>query len=220
MSKSDILSYFYTNSESLTPYRILLVMAAALAGAVLIHIVYRATCVDGLYNGSFNNGNILLALITTVIMLMISSNIVISLGMVGALSIVRFRTAVKDARDTIFLFWSIVLGLCVGSQNFLLAGISTLFIGAVTLVLSFLPHGAGRCTVIVRGSGVDAAALEAALHGASRRARLEAVNHSAAESEWVYAVSVKPDRAAALAETLRAVPGVAQVNLVSARAEE
>ena len=92
MNKQEILEFFYTNSEELTPVLVLLVLCMALCAAAVIYLTYRFTTEPTVYSQSFNVGNVVLTLITTVIMLMISSNIVISLGMVGALSIVRFRT--------------------------------------------------------------------------------------------------------------------------------
>ena len=103
MNKQEILEFFYTNSEELTPVLVFLVLCMALCAAAVIYLTYRFTTEPTVYSQSFNAGNVVLTLITTVIMLMISSNIVISLGMVGALSIVRFRTAVKDARDTLYI---------------------------------------------------------------------------------------------------------------------
>ena len=131
MNKKEILEFFYTNSEELTPVLVFLVLCMALCAAAVIYLTYRFTTEPTVYSQSFNAGNVVLTLITTVIMLMISSNIVISLGMVGALSIVRFRTAVKDARDTLYIFWSMVTGLSVGTQNFVLSMLSVCFISAV-----------------------------------------------------------------------------------------
>ena len=84
-------------------------------------------------------------------MLMISSNIVISLGMVGALSIIRFRTAIKDSRDTVFIFWAITEGLCIGSQNFKLAVVTTLFIAILMLVVGFLPKLYYKYLIVISG---------------------------------------------------------------------
>ena len=215
MSKNDIMAYFATNSSNLTPLNIVFILILALAGGMLIYTVYKVTCTDRPYNAGFNNGNILLTLITTVIMLMISSNIVISLGMVGALSIVRFRTAVKDSRDTIFLFWSIVLGLCIGSQNYPLAFISVLFIGVVCIVVSLLPKAKGRYTIIIRANGADSKAVERAVAKADKKARQESVNYYGDNQEWVYTLSIKDNSGSAVVEAIKVIPGVNQVNVVS-----
>ena len=89
-------------------------------------------------------------------MMMISSNIAISLGMVGALSIVRYRTAIKDPNDTLFLFWSIVEGLCVGAQMLKMAAISTLFIAIVVIIANYIGFFRKKYLIIVRGDQVSA----------------------------------------------------------------
>lgn len=155
MSKSDILNWFSTNSVNLTAQAIIGIMCSALIVAAVIFLTYRFTYKGVSYNQKFNVSNVLILLITVVIMLMISSNIVISLGMVGALSIVRFRTAIKDPRDTIFIFWSITEGLCVGSQNFKLAFISTVFIAIVMLLFHQYQYLWNKYIIIIRGEGKD-----------------------------------------------------------------
>ncbi len=215
MSKNDIMTYFATNSSNLTPLNIVFIMLLALAGGLIIYIVYKFTCTDRPYNAGFNNGNILLTLITTVIMLMISSNIVISMGMVGALSIVRFRTAVKDSRDTIFLFWSIVMGLCIGSQNYSLAFVSVLFIGVVTIGISLLPKAKGKHTLVIRACGADSSVVEKAVYEIDPKAIQDAVNYYDDNQEWVYTISVKNKGASNAVENLKNINGVRRVNIVS-----
>lgn len=214
MSARDILSVFFTNSENLTPTRILLVLLIALAGGVAIWFTYRFTIETTLYSRSFGISNIIMVLLTTIIMLMISTNIVISLGMVGALSIVRFRTAVKDPRDTLYLFWSIVVGLCTGSQNFILAVLSTLFVSVILFFISFVPRRKNRYTLIVRTQGLTLDEVQQQF-GSSVPYQLQAMHKSEGEGEYIFALSGKEAACAALAGSLETLPGVQQVNLVS-----
>lgn len=151
MSKKQIMEWFYSNSINLTALNIVFIMICALCIALVIFGVYWLTFRGIAYNVKFNISNIIIMLVSTVIMLMISSNIVISLGMVGALSIVRFRTAIKDPKDTIYLFWSIVEGLCIGSQNFKLAIITTLFIAIVLVMCHFIFKQNGKYLIILQG---------------------------------------------------------------------
>ena len=134
MSKTKILEWFNTNNNALDTNHIILYMLAALFISIIIYITYRITYTGVSYNNKFAITNLIILLIATVLMMMISSNIAISLGMVGALSIVRYRTAIKDPNDTLFLFWSIVEGLCVGAQMLKMAAISTLFIAIVVII--------------------------------------------------------------------------------------
>ncbi len=88
-----------------------------------------------MYSHKFNVSLVAMALITSEIILTISSNLVLSLGMVGALSIVRFRTAVKEPLDIVFMFWSIAIGITAGARLFALTILSSLFIGAILYFL-------------------------------------------------------------------------------------
>lgn len=212
MSNEQILSALAAGIQSHTPSQILTALLAALAGGLLIFFVYRLAVSGTAYSRSFNTGNVILTLLTTVIMLMISSNVVISLGMVGALSIVRFRTAVKEVRDTLFLFWSIVHGLCAGSQNYLLAVLAGLFIGAVILFFRLTEQlSPGNYTLIVRCSGTQAA-VESVLRAHSRRFRLRAAVTLREEVELVYRVRLSLRRCAALLEELRGQAGISQAS--------
>ena len=153
MTKEEILNYFYTNSTNLRIRSILMIMIAALLIAGVIYFTYWLAHKGVSYNNKFNLSLVMISLISVVIMLMISSNIVISLGMVGALSIVRFRTAIKDSRDTVFIFWAISEGLCVGSQNFKLAWITTIFIASIIMIASLIEKKQNKYLLILSGGG-------------------------------------------------------------------
>ena len=90
-----------------------------------VYAAYYLTSPRVSYNGSFGISLVAMTIITTAIMAVISSNIALSLGMVGALSIIRFRTAIKDPRDAMFIFWSIMIGICCGVAQYIIALAST-----------------------------------------------------------------------------------------------
>ncbi len=218
MTAKDILSFFYQNSVNLTPGRILLILAMALAGGVVIWFTYRFTTEHSVYNPVFGISHLFMVLLTCVIMLMISVNIVISLGMVGALSIIRFRTAVKDPRNTMFLFWAMVAGLCIGSQNFVLAALSTLFISAVLFVVFLLPKHRTRFTLIVC-STLGAEELQALL-GTGVSCRLQAMQAGGdGAAEYVFTLSGRHAACVAAATALEKNAAVQQVNLISPGAD-
>lgn len=210
MSKREILQMFYTTSASFTPQKIILVMCLGLAVSLVIFLTYRFTYRGVSYNSRFNAANVLILLITIVIMIMISSNIAISLGMIGALSIVRFRTAIKDPWDTVFIFWSIIEGLCVGSQNFLLAGISTLLIAIIAFVFSW--HGGlyKKYMLILRGEGLDAKEAEALLKG--RAYQIRTLDTTGDFTEMIIELSGRQNLDHDLLEKLRHLPGIQTVN--------
>ena len=210
MSKREILQMFYTTSASFTPQKIFLVMCLGLAVSLIIFLTYRFTYRGVSYNSRFNAANVLILLITIVILIMIISNIAISLGLIGALSIVRFRTAIKEPWDIVFIFWSIIEGLCIGSQNFLLAGISTLFIAIIAFVFSWLGGLHKKYMLILRGEGLDAKEAESLLKG--RPYQIRTLDTTGDFTEMIIELSGRQNLDHDLLEKLRGLPGIQTVN--------
>lgn len=120
----------------LSVVRILLTLGLAFLIGMYIFAIYRKTFSGVMYSKSFGVSLVMLAMITSFIILPITSNLTLSLGMVGALSIVRFRTAVKDPIDTVYMFWSIAVGITLGAKFFLPAILASAVIGVLMLLLS------------------------------------------------------------------------------------
>ena len=221
MSKEDIVSYFYTNSANLGVKTIGLIMAGALLIAAIIYITYYLSYRGTAYNSKFNGSLVLMLLISVVIMLMISSNIVISLGMVGALSIVRFRTAVKDSRDTVFIFWAIAEGLSVGSQNFKLALVTTLAIAVVLLALTYVPKLWNKYLLVVTGekTAIDTAELLKVLKGYAASSKIRTVSKDGKTQEMVIELAVKRELKPGLVDEVMKVSGVEGANVVMQSSE-
>lgn len=121
--------------------------------AMYIFMIYRMMNRNAFYNRNFNLALIALAVITAAVILTIQSNIVISLGMVGALSIVRFRTAVKDPMDLVFLFWSISAGIICGAGFAVVAVVASVVITVIILLCDKMP--VGRAAVILLVNSTD-----------------------------------------------------------------
>ena len=117
-----------------------------------IFITYRLVNKKSFYNKSFHASLPALAIITAAIILTIQSNIVVSLGMVGALSIVRFRTAIKDPMDLVFLFWSISVGIMCGASCFLVAVVTSVVVTIGILVVEWLPIAKAPQILLVNSS--------------------------------------------------------------------
>ncbi|MDF2567980.1 MAG: hypothetical protein K0R90_1436 [Oscillospiraceae bacterium] len=135
MTFNDI---FKTNFlEKTTSFSLLdtaIAMGLAFAIGLFIFLIYKKTYSGVMYSDSFGVSLIAMTLITTLIILAITSNVILSLGMVGALSIVRFRTAVKEPLDIAFLFWSISVGIVMGAGFIPLGVLGSLFIGIIMIV--------------------------------------------------------------------------------------
>lgn len=213
MSKTKILEWFNGNNASLSSDRILLYLIAALAVAAIIYITYRITYTGVSYNNKFAVTNLIILLIATTLMMMISSNIAISLGMVGALSIVRYRTAIKDPNDTLFLFWSIVEGLCVGAQMLKIAVITTLFIAIVVIAATYIGCFRHKYLIIIRGSKeVSTDNLAASVNKLYPKNRIRTSNYMASGVEIIIEVTSKVSISEENIKTILAVPGIESVN--------
>ena len=221
MGKDEIFNYFYSNSADLGIKTTIIIMLGGLVIGLFIYLTYFVTYRGVAYNARFNASLVVILLICVVIMLMISSNIVISLGMVGALSIVRFRTAVKDSRDTVFIFWAIAEGLSVGSQNFKLALVTTLFIGVIIAGISFVPGGRNKYLVIVRGGEeqIDFAELKKVMRGVASHFRLRSINKDESHQEMIFELKVRGQMEMENVELISSVEGVKAVNWVAEAGE-
>ena len=134
MTFNDIFkSSFLENVSEFSILDTVIGLAVALVIGLFIFIIYKKTLTGVLYSGGFALTLVGLSLVTTLVIMAVTSNVVLSLGMVGALSIVRFRTAIKDPRDAMFIFWSIMIGICCGVAQYIVALAST-----VVLLVFFL----------------------------------------------------------------------------------
>ena len=135
MSFNDIFkNSFLERTTSFSIVDTLISLALAFAIGMFIYFVYKKTYQGVMFSRSFGVSLVALTMIATFIILAVTSNVVLSLGMVGALSIVRFRTAIKDALDLVYLFWSVGAGIVLGACLYPLAIIGSLVVGAILLV--------------------------------------------------------------------------------------
>jgi uncharacterized membrane protein YhiD involved in acid resistance len=137
MTFQDIFkSSFLENITSISMLDMVIALVLAFLLGLFIFLVYKKSYSGVMYSASFGVTLIALSLITTLLIMTVVSNIVLSLGMVGALSIVRFRTAIKEPMDIAFLFWAIAVGIVLAAGLIPLAVFGSIFIGAVLLLFS------------------------------------------------------------------------------------
>jgi uncharacterized membrane protein YhiD involved in acid resistance len=135
MSFNDIFkSSFLENVTSISILDMAIAMVLAFAIGMFIFLVYKKTYQGVMYSSSFGVTLVALSMITTLVILAVTSNVVLSLGMVGALSIVRFRAAIKEPLDIAFLFWSIAVGIVLAAGMIPLAVFGSIIIGVILLV--------------------------------------------------------------------------------------
>lgn len=137
MTFSDIFkSSFLESITEFSPLDVLLGMAASLVVGLFIFVIYKKTFTGVMYSTGFALTLVGLALVTTLVIMAVTSNVVLSLGMVGALSIVRFRAAIKEPMEIVFLFWSIAAGIVIGAGMIPLAVVGSSVIGVVLLLFA------------------------------------------------------------------------------------
>jgi len=212
--KNSVLEGFQT---SITTMDILLGLGVSLLAGMFILLIYRQVQDAGL-SKSYCLTLLLITSISAMIVLTITSNLALSLGMVGALSIVRFRTAIKDAVDTAFLFWAVAAGITAGAGFYIITLIGCLFIGAVGLVsVQILDAAAKTFLLVIR---VEEAAVtdrvEEILSRSKMRCKLSSLTQTAGYTEAIYELGFSEKHKAAIA-SLQKVPGVNSVSLVDCR---
>ena len=161
MNFNDIFkSSFLENITSVSIVDMVLTLALAFGLGLFIFLVYKKTYSGVMYSSSFGGTLVALTMITSMTILAVTSNVVLSLGMVGALSIVRFRTAIKEPMDIAFLFWSIAAGIVLAAGMIPLAVIGSVIIGVVMMI--FINRKAVHDPYIAVISCADSAAEKAA----------------------------------------------------------
>lgn len=218
--KEFIMQYSQEVVQQLTIPQIIMNMLAALILGLVIYLSYRFSHSGAVYSAKFNVSLLMMTLITAMIMNVIGNNIALSLGMVGALSIVRFRTAIKDSRDTAYIFWCIAVGICCGVSYYALAAISTGLIFVVMLVMGSVKAN-DRYLLIIHANDESAAKdiENIVLVHYNGKAFLRVANHAKGQLEYIYEISTKTLERSKKSETdpidlLSEIEGVYRVNLV------
>ena len=156
MTFNDIFkSSFLENITSVSVLDMAIALALAFGIGMFIFLVYKKTYQGVMYSSSFGTTLVALTMITTVVILAVTSNVVLSLGMVGALSIVRFRTAIKEPLDIAFLFWSIAVGIVLAAGMIPLAVIGSIIIGVILLVFANKKSHCNPYIVVVQCDGYE-----------------------------------------------------------------
>lgn len=118
------------------PLQVIVTLAIALLAGLYIFFIYKKTFGGVMYSRNFNLSLVMLTLVTSLMLMLINNNLTLSLGMVGALSIIRFRTAVKDPIDTVFMFWAVGEGIAIGTKFYDVAIIAGLIIGLMMVLVN------------------------------------------------------------------------------------
>jgi len=202
-------------NTNLNIWMILINLAAAFAIVMFIYFIYRVTFSGVLYSKNFNITLVIVSLVTTAAVIVISSNIVLALGMVGALSIVRFRMAVKDPKDVGFLFWAITNGIICGISAYSLAVISALFIGLVIFLLSKRIRTVEPYLLILDTKDIDISKIEEAVKKYTILYKLRSKIIDGGKTQVIIEVKLKKDKVAGLLTSLKDIKDITYVKFVS-----
>ena len=216
MSIQDVLKKSFLNqfnSDLSTTSIVGTLILTALIGTY-IFVIYRAVCRKAFYSKSFAISLPVISMITASIIISIQSSVVISLGMVGALSIVRFRTAVKDPMDLAFLFWPISVGIICGAGLFEVAVEASILITIVMLLLHFVPNVKPALLLLVNGTDSKIQAeLEQVLKDGTRFYKIKSRNMTGTGIDMIVELKTKDE--SALMEKVLAIPAVESATLMT-----
>lgn len=222
-------SWFAEQFSKFTPSDIALVLLFALATSAIIALVYKKTYRGVMYNPSFSITLILLTMVTSSVVMAIGSNVALSMGMVGALSIVRFRTAVKDPIDTAYMFFAITMGILIGSRYYLPATVVVFGISFVMLLISFLRlRTTGNYLLVIHcEDGVnstvalelDAELRRSAPHHRVRSKTVTRARNGSGNVSVEMTVELQLKNTASIVSNILAINGVNDATLVSCQSE-
>ena len=215
MTFQDIFkSRFLENFSEFSLTDVLLAMLFSFLVGVFICLIYRKSFQGVMYSSGFSVTLIGLCMVTTLVILAVTSNVVLSLGMVGALSIVRFRAAIKEPFEIAFLFWSVAAGIVIGAGMFPMAVAGSAVIGLVFLLFARRRIGSKPYILVVScGSDSEAAVLRL-LDGAVKHRQIRAKTVTAAGTELTVEVTLK-DEDTSFVTSLSSLDGVSSAALVS-----
>ena len=215
----DQIYNLFENTGNLTVQQIAtnILMSAVLG--FFIFISYAFSHRGTIYSKKFNASLVILTILTGTVMTVIGNNIALSLGMVGALSIVRFRTAVKDSRDTVYIFWTIIVGICCGVGDYLVAAIGSAVTFIVLLFMGLIKSD-NRMLLIIRAARNRQSVIQAQVFKLFKHKAILRVRNTTEESvEFIYEISSsllkKVERETrSVSDSIYEIGGIEYINIV------
>ena len=216
--KDKLFNLFQSTGELSVESVVFNILVSAALG-IFIFVSYMITHRGTIYSKKFNASLVVLTVLTGTVMTVIGNNIALSLGMVGALSIVRFRTAIKDSRDTVYIFWTVIAGICCGVGDYLVAAVGSVVTFLILLILGLIKSD-NRMLVIIRGSRSRQSAVQAHMFSSfKRKAVLRVRNTDEDAVEFIYEITARQlrkleERQGNLADALYKLGDIEYVNIV------
>lgn len=196
------------------PNVILKTIFISLIFSAIIYFTYKVSYDTLNYNRKFNITLIMITFITTVLMELVQINLAVSLGMLGSLSLVRFRTNVKDTRDIGFIFWSIFVGLASATGAIFLCGVSSIILSILMITTSKLRLKDNKLLLVIRGQNVNLNNIEEIFSKEKIKTNIKAKNILSDSFELVYEINTSKSKENLLIDNLINFKGIDSVNLL------
>jgi uncharacterized membrane protein YhiD involved in acid resistance len=198
---------------TITVAAVLISLTASLVCGLLIALVYRQAYQGVLFQKSYAVTIVLVTLVTTMVIMVISGNLVLSLGMVGALSIVRFRAAIKDPLDIVYIFWAVGVGIANGVAYFSVSFISSIFIAICLIALKKIPSRPKSKLVIINCDQSSAETVSNHVNSLSKKVSLRSQTNKLDSCELVF--EIMSFDSANNFDAIKDITGVEQVRLIN-----
>lgn len=219
MKKSQLLKYLLENNANVSTTEIVISMAITVLLSLFVYWVYKKTYSGVMYSKNFNVTIMLVSLVTSMVIMVIGSNLALSLGMVGALSIIRFRTAVKDPKDIGFLFWGVSVGLATGTGIYIIGIVGSLFIAFVLFLIDRGMYNDNSYLLIIKGEDIDLLALEEILKMQLKRHKLKMKTFSKSFMDVTYEIDLGNKSEVELINNINALGSIKNINIVAYNGE-
>ena len=219
MSKKELLKYLIENNVGISVTQILISMCITVLLSMFIYWVYKKTYSGVMYSKNFNITIMLISTVTSMVMMIIGSNLALSLGMVGALSIIRFRSAIKDPKDIGFLFWGIAVGLSTGTGIYIIGIIGSIFIAFLLFIFDRGIYNDNCYLLIVKGNDINFEKIESIIKEHTNKFNLKMKNSTDIFTEATYEIKLKRNEDNEILRELKTIENIININIVSYNGE-
>ena len=219
MSKKELLKYLIENNVGISVTQILISMCITVLLSMFIYWVYKKTYSGVMYSKNFNITIMLISTVTSMVMMIIGSNLALSLGMVGALSIIRFRSAIKDPKDIGFLFWGIAVGLSTGTGIYIIGIIGSIFIAFLLFIFDRGIYNDNCYLLIVKGNDINFDKIESIIKEHTSKFNLKMKNSTDIFTEATYEIKLKRNEDNEILKELKTIENIININIVSYNGE-
>lgn len=198
---------------------ILVILSFSMILSVILCTTYKFSNTTLTYNKKFSVTLAMVAFLSTVFMIIIKTNLMLSVGMLGALSIVRFRTNIKDTRDAGYIFWALCIGITSATNNYTTGIISSVIMSILMLTTSKEPKNSESLLLVVRGENTDIKLIQDIVNEANGTNKIKAKNILSNSFELVYELKLAKDEDNKIIESLRSLDGIDSVNILAPNSE-